>query len=405
MDYPLRHCHGCELPVITPPVQRGKNAYCPRCGTQLYRGGQPSFSGNLALALTCLILFIPAYGFDFLSIHLLGSELKASVFLGVFSLFQSGFPIVAGLVLFCGVIAPFAMCSSVVLAHTALYYRHHRLLILALKLMERLRIWSMIDVFLVSVVVACFKLRDYADIFVSPALYGFILLQILSVILMGRISVRRYWEKWQSESTYDEANGENYCSHCHLSQNNHEFCIRCSTSLLPGKRNSIQKTWALLTAAAICIFPANLLPMSILFSSGKRLEDTIFSGVVNLIQLNMAEIAVVIFVASILVPAIKIIGLAYLLIATQFSAHSYQRQRMFLYFLLKWIGKWSMIDLFVIAIMLTLVDRGQLLDFTPGTGATAFALVVIFTMLATTQFDPRLIWETENKTTAGDVYE
>ena len=107
----------------------------------------------------------------------------------------------------------------------------------------------------------------------------------------------------------------------------------------------------------------------------------------------MYGIAIIIFVASIVVPVAKILGLGYLLLCVQFKRTVFHRQRMSIYIAVKWIGKWSVMDLFVISIMMTLIDRGQILDFTPGLGAVAFGLVVVFTMLAAESFDSRLIWD------------
>jgi paraquat-inducible protein A len=148
-----------------------------------------------------------------------------------------------------------------------------------------------------------------------------------------------------------------------------------------------------LIAASIAIIPENVIPISILLTNGKRLEDKIFSGVASLVKNGMPGTAVIIFVASIVVPAIKILGLGYILLSIQFKQKTRHRTRMNIYFAVKWIGKWSMMDLFVISIMMTLVDRGQILDFTPGYGAVAFAIVVILTMLTTESLDPRLIWD------------
>jgi paraquat-inducible protein A len=139
--------------------------------------------------------------------------------------------------------------------------------------------------------------------------------------------------------------------------------------------------------------PANVLTISILISNGGRLEDTIMSGIIYLVKEHLAVIAVLIFIASIIVPAIKIFGLGYLLISIHLNDPRFHRQKMTLYFVIKWIGKWSMMDLFVISIMLTLVDRGQFVDFTPGYAAIAFAMVVVFTMLAAESLDTRLMWD------------
>jgi paraquat-inducible protein A len=375
------------------PIEKGHRAYCPRCNTQLYRGGSASLSGNLALTITCLLLFIPCFGYSYIHITLFGMDIQASFPRSIQTLIDENYLPVAILVLFCGVLAPLIACFSLITAHFALSRRHFTLLNRSLNVVYALKHWVMIDVFLVSIAISCFKLRDNAEIFVSPPLYGLLLLQILSVTLVSRFSVHRYWESWKAETSYQFETKDIHCAHCHLSQPAGTNCVRCHHPLNNDSKMCVQKTWAYLLVAAICLVPANWFPISILITNGQRLEDTIFSGVISLMNSGMTGIAVIIFVASILVPVIKIIGLTYLLLAVQFDVRRFRRQRMVIYFILKWIGKWSMIDLFVISIMLTLVDRDQVLDFTPGHGAVAFGFVVVFTMLATDSFDPKIIWE------------
>ena len=213
-----RLCQGCELPIGIVEVKRGKSAYCPRCGTQLYRGGQPSLSGNLAIALTCLLLFIPSHFFEFISIRLFGVMIPATLPSGVFTLFGEGFIFLSLLTFFCSSIAPLLVCSAVVSAHAALKYRHFKLLKTSLWLIQHLKHWVMIDVFLISVAISCFKLQDYSDIFVGPGLYGLILLQLFTVLLISRVSIRRYWESYQTESSFEFEHKSIHCTACHLSQ-------------------------------------------------------------------------------------------------------------------------------------------------------------------------------------------
>lgn len=324
-------------------------------------------------------------------------DINASFTLGVIALVEENYFPLAVLVVFCGFLAPLLVCLSVLSTHYAMHKKWFTLFDRSLKLIHALKHWVMVDVFLVSIAISCFKLKEYADIVISPPLYGLLLLQILTVILVSRISIRRYWENWDSESSHNFDVKEIHCSHCHMSQPISTKCVRCSYPLTDNETKSHQKTWSYLLAALICFIPANVFSISVLLSNGQRLEDTIFSGVVSLINSGMLGIAIIIFVASILVPAIKIIGLGYLLISANLKQQRFKRQRMTIYFILNWIGKWSMIDLFVISIMLTLLDRGQVLDFTPGPGAIAFGLVVIFTMLATDSFDPKSIWEHQEK--------
>ncbi|AGQ92132.1 paraquat-inducible protein A [Vibrio parahaemolyticus O1:Kuk str. FDA_R31] len=306
---------------------------------------------------------------------------------------EEGFVLLSLLILFCSSLAPLTVCVSVVTAHISLHQRWFKGLRVSLWLIQHLKHWVMLDVFLVSIAISCFKLQDYSDIFVGPGLIGLVLLQIFTVLLVSRISVRRYWEAWKPENTYSFEHKDVHCHECHLSQPEGERCRRCHHELYHRKPNSIQKTWAYLVAATIAIFPANLIPISILITNGQRLEDTIFSGVASLVRSGMYGIAIIIFVASIVVPVVKILGLAYIMLCIKFKRSVFRRQRMMVYFAVKWIGKWSVMDLFVISIMMTLVDRGQILDFTPGYGAVAFGLVVVLTMLAAESIDPRLIWD------------
>lgn len=389
----IRLCQGCELPVDIVELPKGKHAYCPRCGTQLYRGGQYSLSGNLAIAVTCILLFIPSHFFNFISIRLVGVMIPATLPSGMIALMEEGFVLLSLLILFCSSLAPFIVCASVVTAHLSLYQRWFNGFRISIWLIQHLKHWVMLDVFLVSIAVSCFKLQDYSDIYVGPGLIGLALLQIFTVLLVSRISVRRYWESWQPETNYDFEHKDVHCHECHLSQPENDNCQRCGHELYHRKPHSIQKTWAYLIAATIAIFPANLIPISILITNGQRLEDTIFSGVASLVNSGMYGIAAIIFVASIVVPVVKILGLAYIMLCIKFKRSVFRRQRMMAYFAVKWIGKWSVMDLFVISIMMTLIDRGQILDFTPGLGAVAFGLVVVFTMLAADSIDPRLIWD------------
>ncbi|MCG3729018.1 paraquat-inducible protein A [Vibrio cincinnatiensis] len=393
----IRLCQGCELPIDLIDIKRGESAHCPRCGTRLYRGGNPSLSGNLAITITCLLLLIPAHCFNFLTIRLVGVMIPASLPAGLWALASDGYPVLALLIFFCSSLAPLLVLSAIVIAHIALHYRWFNAFRYSLLITQKLKPWSMIDVFLVSVAVSCFKLTDYADIFIGPALYSLVLLQVLTVLLISRVSIQRYWEVWKPEAQFHTvANKQMHCHYCHLSQCASAHCVRCGQPLHHRKPQSIERTWAYTLSAAIAIFPANLIPISVFITNGQRLEDTIFSGVAALINSGMYGIAAIIFIASIVVPVVKILGLIYLLLAIQFQRRLYHRQRMTIYYVIKWIGKWSVMDLFVISIMLTLIDRGQLLDFTPGYGAVAFGCVVILTMLAAESLDSRLIWDNDS---------
>ena len=387
-----RLCPGCDLAIMPKVTLRGQSAHCPRCNTRLYRGGRSHFGSELALALACLILFIPAHVFPLITIRLFGVMIPATLPSGTFTL-AADFPAVATLILFCSSIAPLLVCLAVLCAQAGLKFRLFNLFKSSLWLIEHLKYWAMFDVFLISLGISCFKVQDYADIYVGPGLYSLVLLQILMSLLIARISVNRYWEAWQPESDHKTNEFEIHCHTCHLTQARSRHCRRCNSPLYHRMPYSVQKTWAYLIAAAVFIFPANLYPISIFLNNGQRVEDTIFSGVASLIQNDMTGIAIIIFIASIVVPVAKILGLAFLLLTIQFKRSVNHLHRMRLYRIIQWIGKWSMMDLFVISLMVTLIDRDQLLDFTPGPGAIAFGVVVVLTMLSAESLDSRLIWD------------
>ncbi len=170
-------------------------------------------------------------------------------------------------------------------------------------------------------------------------------------------------------------------------------CSRCGASVYPRRPNSLARTWALLITAAILYVPANLLPIMTVSSLGQGKPDTIMSGVITLMQHGMLPIAAVVFIASILVPTFKLVGLGLLLYSVQRRQPLSARQRVVMYRFIEFIGRWSMLDIFVIAILVAVVNFGRIASVEANLGAVAFASVVILTMLAAVTFDPRLIWD------------
>lgn len=188
------------------------------------------------------------------------------------------------------------------------------------------------------------------------------------------------------------------CHECHqlnrqAADHEGQTCTRCG-ALVHGRRpNSLARTWALLITSALLYIPANLLPIMSVSSFGKGHPDTIMSGVITLVQYDMLPIAAVVFIASILVPTFKLVGIALLLYSVQRHQPMSARQRILMYRFIEWIGRWSMLDIFVIAILVAVVNFGSLARIEAGFGAVAFASVVVLTMLAAVTFDPRLIWD------------
>ena len=188
------------------------------------------------------------------------------------------------------------------------------------------------------------------------------------------------------------------CGECHElnrqdPDTDEQTCTRCGALVHARRPNSLTRTWALLITAAILYIPANLLPIMTINSMGQGAPSTIMAGVIDLVHYGMFPIATVVFVASIIVPTFKLVGLALLLLSVQRHQPLSARQRIIMYRFIEFIGRWSMLDIFVIAILVAVVNFGRLASIEANLGAVAFASVVILTMLAAVTFDPRLIWD------------
>jgi paraquat-inducible protein A len=170
-------------------------------------------------------------------------------------------------------------------------------------------------------------------------------------------------------------------------------CPRCGARLHFRKPDSIARTWAFLIAAMILYIPANVLPVMETGSLFGAENDTILSGVVYLWNSGSWELAVLVFLASIVIPLTKIIALVFLLLSVQLRSRWQPRQRTRLYRLVELVGRWSMLDIYVITILVALVQLQALATIEAGPGAIAFGAVVVLTMLAAMSFDPRLIWD------------
>jgi paraquat-inducible protein A len=170
-------------------------------------------------------------------------------------------------------------------------------------------------------------------------------------------------------------------------------CSRCGAVLHRRNPDSIARTWALLLSAAILYVPANLYPILHTSSIVGSEDDTIMTGVALFWNDGDIPLAAIIFIASILVPMLKLGTLAYLTWSVQTRSRFRPRQRTTLYRIVEKIGRWSMLDVFVVTLTVALVRFGSLAVITPGPGALAFACVVVLTMLASMQFDPRLMWD------------
>ncbi len=170
-------------------------------------------------------------------------------------------------------------------------------------------------------------------------------------------------------------------------------CPRCAARLHSRIPHSVARTWAFLLAACVLYIPANLLPIMETRSLFGIQRDTIMSGVVFLWTSGSQALALIVFVASILVPMFKLLALTVLTLSVQRRSALHPQHRAWLYRVVEAIGRWSMLDIYVVALMVALVQITTLARIEAGGGAAAFGAVVVLTILASKSFDPRLIWD------------
>lgn len=194
------------------------------------------------------------------------------------------------------------------------------------------------------------------------------------------------------------------CETCGMTQNVAELepgttaeCCRCRSTIATHKTNSIGRTAAFSLAALILYIPANLYPILRMNYYGAYSENTVWDGCVNLFKDGQWLVAGIVFLASILIPLCKLAGLFFLVITTKLKSAHGRRQRVWLYKIISVIGPWAMLDVFLLSILVALVKLQQIATILPGRGLLAFTAMVVLTILASSSFDPKLMWNEKDQ--------
>lgn len=398
-------CHACGLVHRLPPMGAETVASCRACGAPIFRRIPNSVDRTLAFYFGALFLFLVANAFPIMAMGLEGQVQASTILDGAAALYRADMWPIAAVVLTTGTLMPLGKIAGMLLVLIPLRLDlHPRWLPAAFRWVDRLHPWAMMEVYLLGLIVAYVKLSDLADIEVGIALYAFVGTILLMAAGDAAFDPHAIWRRLAPQAGPEILRprpGTTLLS-CHncdqlvrleLDHAAHAPCPRCAAPLHRRKPNSIARTWALMLAAAILYIPANLYPVMTVVYFGQGEPDTILSGVILLLEAGMWPVALLVFFASITVPVLKLVGLGYLLISVQRRSPWRPRDRTLMYRIIEGVGRWSMVDVFMIAILSALVSLGNIASIEPGVGAVAFCAVVILTMLASMSFDPRLIWD------------
>lgn len=381
-------CPHCQLHMQGCVLDLSQRAWCPRCGAPIADGSPLATRWLTALALVLLtaslsLLVLPLLGFSVVGIHN-----EATLLGGIIKLAQEGQWLPSMLVFLTALVVPclLAILLLIVLFAPDGYMRRQSMVALG-----ELREWCMLDILLVGLCVSMVKLADIGDLHFRSGILALVLGQLAMAALIQGIRPAVLWQRIASQPP-TAVTGLRACPRCHgLNAAGAHRCWRCQQWLESRPVSGKRLCWSLLAASVILLIPANVLAMSYTTHFGATGSDTIFSGVITLAKNGSPSIAVIVFVASIVVPVGKILMLGTILVQSQRQQFSPRRAQQ-LYRVVNFIGRWSMLDIFVIAIMVTLVDQGLLSQFRVGPAATPFAMVVLLTMFAARRFDTRWLW-------------
>lgn len=407
-DHAFVLCHDCGQPHALPPTVHGHRAECTRCGAVLRHFRSGNLERGAALTAAALILFVIANLFPILTFELEGRSQTAALLSGALSLWSGGYEVLGALVFFVLFLAPLAAQLAMLYVLVPLSFGGRPPWVAgAFRLVMRMRRWAMAEVFLLGLIVAYVKLSGLARLEAGTSLVALIAFILLQVLVEASLSPFEVWDRIAPQTRVAQASAAapEHLTACHdcrqVVAGAEGHCPRCGAALHPRKPDSLRRCWALVLTATILYVPANLLPIMTVVYFGSGEADTILSGVRSLIASEMWPVAILVFFASVTVPVLKLVGLSYLLISVQRRSPKRQRDRTRLYRVIEGVGRWSMVDIFMISLLAALVQLGAVATIHADPGAVAFAAVVITTMFASEAFDPRLIWDVSQIETAS----
>ncbi len=354
-------CHHCGQENQIVDLGSYKKGLCSQCFSSLYyKHSKLNFKFSFIYALTALILFIPSNIYPIMSFELVGNEFSVSFIQCAIALHDQGFDFVSLVIFLTAFVFPI-MNSFVVIT---IYLKKIGILdFIKFKSLNKMynftKKTSFVEVYLLAIVVGYIKLDDISDVIIHDNIYFFI-----AYIIFFR-----------------------------LSMNN----IHTTREFLSKKKfgNSYSLTFALIITGLLLYIPANYFTMMNISKFGNITPDTIMSGIMSLANNGMIEIAIIIFIASIVIPLFKLLGMLFILLSMKYNFYNNRINKIYklkLYKFIDFIGKWSILDIYMVALLTSLIKEESIAFIEAGSAVTYFTMVILITIVATTTFDTKLIW-------------
>lgn len=415
-------CPECDLLLSFSEALAHHSLRCPRCHCRVHKRSDNWLVKTLALSITGLLLYLPAILLPLMTLETLGMTDSGNVLDTLLVLYENGYYIVASVVLISAVVFPLLLLSLIFTITLLLtFHRSPACLTGFFRVYIFLEEWAMIEIYLLGIMVTVMKMRHTAEIQFDPGFFCFTALVLISMGIATVIDKEQIWAAITAKegplSPRDDfptgnpsksnaghqgsalRSGLVLCRVCRQLQpvqtisGSSQPCIRCGSWMHSRKPDSIARTWALILTSTLLLIPANILPIMEVEFLGIPEYSTIIDGIIFFFKNGSYLIGLIILTASVLVPLFKIFGLAILLSATIFRKDFRLREKTMLYRFISFIGRWSMLDIFVIALLTVLVNFGFFTSIHAAPAATYFCIVVTSTMFAAITFDPRLMWD------------
>ncbi len=417
-------CPECDLLLSFSETLATHSLRCPRCGCQVHKRSSGWLEKTLVLSATGLLLYLPALLLPLMTLETLGMTDSGNVLDTLLVFYKNGYYVVALVILISAVFLPLLLLSLIFTITLLLtLHRHPAFLLKLFRFFIFLEEWAMVEIYLLGIMITIMKMRRTAEIHFDPGFFCFAALVLISMGITTVLDKEHIWsaiatkggrlpsqEGIPTTTPEKETAGQPQTALrsglilCHVCRQLQPLksaatgvavpCIRCGSRIHSRKPDSISQTWALILTSALLLIPANILPIMQVQFLGVPEYSTIVDGITFFFEEGSYFIGLIILTASVLVPIFKICGLVILLSTTRLQRDFYLKEKTKLFRFISFIGRWSMLDIFVIALLTVLVNFGFFTSIHVAPAATYFCIVVISTMFAATTFDPRLMWDT-----------
>jgi paraquat-inducible protein A len=392
----MAECRNCGLLQIQPPVERRDLVFCSRCKTQLQHSAGKSLDATLACSAAIMLLLIPAWTAPFLTASALGTTRTSFLPMSVSVVWRDGSPLLALCVFLFVLTFPlirFGALTAVLL--TLRLGRRFAWQSPAFRICNALQVWAMLDVFLLGLMVAYFRLRSSLEVTLGTGAFCFIVAGLLSMVARATLDKARVWRLLSPDRGLIRGPSM-VCLSCELVMPRADgatICPRCHAVVTARKKNPYSRSMALLLASGLMYLPANIYPIATIPIDLRPTSYTVLGGVIDLIRSHLLGLAALVFTASFTIPLVKMLGLAWCASSAMCGSCRFLVGKTRVYRVVEEIGRWSMVDPLTIACFVPVLQFNALIDGHAEPAVVPFSAVVILTTLAIQLFDPRRMWD------------